>query len=97
MAIETINVIFDSILIVFAVWMTYMTKKSIGGLIGSAIMYMNIGIVVLSLAPISYTIMGDLSAFPGVTQGFIFRFIILVGFFLLLAGFSKIRRLTMVK
>jgi|GEM_PF-5624056 len=91
---ESINVIFDIVLIVFSLWMGYMIRKSIGGLIGNAILLMNLGIIILALAPISETIMSEISTFSDITQGLIYRAILLLGFLFLLTGFAKIRRLS---
>lgn len=86
--------IFDIVLIVFSIWMAYIAKKSIGGLIGGAIFIMNFGIVVLGLAPFAETILSEFSVYAATTQAFIMRSIILIGFFFLLAGFQQIRRVS---
>ena len=91
---ESVNVIFDIVLIVFSLWMAYIAKKSIGGLIGGAIFIMNFGIVILGLAPFAETMFREFSVFLPTTQAFIMRTVILIGFFFLLAGFQQIRRVS---
>lgn len=88
---ESINVIFDIVLIVFAVWMAYMAKKGVGGYIGSAISIMNFGIIILGFSTIVETLIQEYSLTTVDAQGFVQRVILLLGFFFLLAGFHKIR------
>lgn len=88
---ESINVIFDIVLIVFSIWMAYMAKKGVGGLIGKAIFIMNFGIIILGLSGITATLLQQFSDAPVDVQSFVQRSIVLIGFFFLLAGFHKIR------
>lgn len=81
----------DLILVALSIWMAMVAKKGIGGLIGSAINWMALGIIILGFAHYVSTLMSIfLPGFDGAFGGVFHRFLVLIGFLLLGYGFLKI-------
>lgn len=91
---ENFNVLMDIILILAAVWMVKIAMRSIGGLVGSAISTMSIGIIILGFAHIIETMMFRYVPLSADIQEFIHRLIVLSAFILLGYGFTKIQEMS---
>ena len=91
---ENFNILMDIILILASIWMVKIAIRSIGGLVGSAISTMSIGIIILGFAHIIETLMFRYIPLTADIQEFIHRLIVLVAFILLGYGFTKIQEMS---
>ncbi|MBX4197836.1 hypothetical protein KW782_00695 [Candidatus Parcubacteria bacterium] len=93
--LEYIHVLLDIVLLVALIWMVSVALKGVGGIIGSAINLMTIGVLILGLDHISRRLPIEYFQWDGANGELIHRIIALIGFFLLGFGFRKIRIMTM--
>lgn len=89
MEFGTINLIFDFILVIAAVWMIF-TIRPVGGLWGKAFTLIAWGMMLLGLTHLLETIMVDIFKMDGELVEFLHRLVFLVGFAMIAVGFKKI-------
>lgn len=91
-SLPTVNLVLDFVLVIAAVWMVIVVR-GIGGIVGRALNLIVLGAIVLGVAHLVATFAGpgQLNIFDGVTNNFVHRMIVLLGFVLLVFGFRQIR------
>jgi uncharacterized membrane protein len=81
----------DLTMVGLSIWMAMVAKRSIGGLIGSAINWLAFGIILLGFAHIIATLMDMfVPSFVAVYGDVFHRVLVLLGFILLGYGFKQI-------
>ena len=91
---ETINIVFDFVLVAAAVWMVIVVKNSgLGGVVGSALSSISAGAIVLGLAHLTETVTYELLQLDAAFVELTHRIIILVAFVLLIRGFQGLGKL----
>ena len=94
-AMGSISLILDLIMVALSIWMAMVAKKGIGGLIGSAMNWMALGIILLGITHFVATLMT--MYMPGFTEAYgevFHRVLVLLGFLLLGYGFMKIDKVS---
>jgi hypothetical protein len=91
---DYINVLLDIVLLAALIWMVMVALRGIGGIVGSAINLMTIGILILGLDHIARRLPIEYFNLSPDTWELTHRIIALTGFFLLGFGFRKIRIMT---
>ena len=90
-ALGPVALVLDLTLVALSIWMAMVAKKGIGGLIGSAINWMALGIIILGIAHFVATLESMyMPAFDAVYGKVFHRVFVLAGFLLLGYGFKKI-------
>jgi|GEM_PF-1072325 len=83
--------VLDLALVALSIWMAVIAKKGMGGVIGSAINWMALGIIILGFAHYISTLMSTYIVNFDEIYGEVFHHsLVLVGFLLLGYGFMKI-------
>ena len=93
---ETLNIIYDFVLIIASAWMVYTVRKlQLGGIIGTALNLITIGAIILGLAHLAETLSFEFWGTDDnvATLEFVHRTIVFVGFVLLTLGFRGMREL----
>lgn len=92
MDLSTVNLVMDFVLVVAALWMVIVVR-GIGGIIGKSLNLIVAGAIVLGFAHLIATFAGpgQLAIFDGVTNNFVHRLIVLIGFVLVVYGFRQVR------
>ena len=92
MDLSLVNFILDGVLVLAAIWMVIVVR-GIGGIVGKSLNLIVAGAIVLGIAHLIATFAGpgQLAIFDGVTNNFVHRLIVLIGFVLLVFGFRQIR------
>jgi hypothetical protein len=93
--LDFMNVFLDIVLLAALIWMVSVALRGVGGVIGSAINLMTIGILILGFDHISRRLPLGFFGLDLQTTELIHRLIALLGFFLLGFGFRKIRIMTL--
>jgi len=89
--IGSIALILDVCLVLLSLWISRVAIRGIGGLIGSAINYMALGIVILGFAHMLATLVHIyFHDFDAIYGGLFHRGVVLIGFLFLGFGFKKI-------
>ncbi len=87
------NIIMDLVLIGMAIWMVA-SIRGVGGIVGRTLSLITAGVIVLGVAHFLATWQHNLWPITAIgAEAFIHRLIVLVGFILLVAGFSQARQL----
>jgi hypothetical protein len=89
---STFNLILDTILVLTALWMVIATR-GLGGVLGKTLNLITIGAIITGVAHLLATLQHNWLPLPSPEEGFIHRLIVLLGFVLLVAGFSQLRKL----
>lgn len=89
---ELLIQILDYVLIAVAIW-AIVVARGMGGLIGKAFGFMLWGMIFLGIAHISETITFEFLHWEIALVELVHRLVVLVGFILLIAGFSQIPRI----
>jgi hypothetical protein len=92
---DYIYVFLDIVLLAALIWMVSVAIRGIGGIVGSAINLMTIGILILGFDHISRRLPVEYFNISNDTLELSHRIIALTGFFLLGFGFRKIRIMTL--
>lgn len=90
---DIMNIALDVILILAAIWMV-LTVRGIGGAVGRTLTFIVIGTVILGVAHLQSTITGrmGLFVFDGVDyDSTVHRFVVLLGFLVLVFGFRQLQ------
>ena len=82
----------DYVLIVVAIW-AILVARGLGGLIGQAFAFMVWGMVFLGIAHISETVTFEYLKWDITVVELVHRLIVLVGFVLLILGFTRIPKI----
>ena len=90
----TVNLVLDVVLIAASIWMIY-AVRGIGGIMGKTLNWIVAGTIILGVAHLQATITADLGWFKdseGVSwNGSVHRFVVLIGFFVLIYGFQQLK------
>jgi len=88
---QTVNTVFDVVLILAAIWMVIVVR-GLGGVIGRGLNWITIGALVLGIAHLLDTVLRALPlGWDGPTYSFAHRIVVLVGFLVLIVGFQQIQ------
>ncbi len=92
MDLSSLNLVLDFVLVVASLWMVIVVR-GIGGIVGRSLNLIVAGAIVLGFAHLVATFggPGQLGIFDGVTNNFVHRLIVLIGFVLVVFGFRQIR------
>ena len=91
---ETVNLIFDFVLLFAAIWMIVTVKKSgLAGVVGSTLSIITIGALILGFAHMLETVTFEVAPDLNVALGeFIHRVVVLAGFVFLIIGFRGLSK-----
>lgn len=88
-SLSTINLIFDFILVLSAVWMIAIIRP-VGGLWGKAFAFIAWGVMLLGLTHLLETVMFDVLSIDSEMVEFLHRLVFFTGFAMVAVGFKKI-------